>query len=954
MSRGSLQRILPRLRLAVRQGGALMSRIAKDLSAKRARLRPCAEVDKPPWNWWFSLAGLFLSVILTLAASWAPEEPPLLIPYHFRPYVPGALLLVSVALFLLTSGSLAQAFSQIEAGEYRLCSIYHLAARLSFLFSLAIAFPLIFSAYRDSLHDYLFPPHNASDKLGVLVATFGRYEEGVYTKSGKQLSADLANGLQESIPGSALEDRVVVKYANVLIGDQEMAQRWSERTGSKIVIWGKQYADNSVKISYLITGIGYENGRRSAKDLLQPFPTAFGDVGEALLSEEILKNSTAHLKFLVGILYAAEKKYRSSVQAFEEAIDSAGRAVDKTGIEVLWLHLGKAYASDNRLDEAFAAFQHTLDALQASDLPSDRKVKAEAYAGQGIVKLYTQELDQAQVLLSQALQHDSESTLATIGMGFIAMHQGQSAQAHQYFETAAELAPDWALPLYYLGYLAYAEQDYAAAVEDFKAAIVKAPNWALAHYALGDTYHQQGDCQKAIAAYQSAIEHAVNDEALKASASERQKIAAQSGCGIAMRTTQSISTAAAPTLELPPTASLGEVMFMVPWTGPELDRFSEVIANFERQNQIRVELESYAQDATMLTTRLALGLPPDAAILPSLGVMLSLAQQNALLPLEDLIGQERLAAYPPELLAIGSVEGRLFGLFLDVLPRNLVWYSPEKFAQAGYQVPQSWEELLQLEERMIADGHVPWCLGLEAGAATGWPGSDWIGDILLATNGSEVYNLWGVNEADWTSGSVREAWESWGDLVRDPARVYGGLDWALSTNNFEAAAPLFEDEAGCYLFRQPAFFLAFLREEHPKLHYGQDVDFFVFPSAMEAPGSDLILSGELLGLFTQSEEAQALARYLASAEAQAIWASGGRVAANREALPEMYSDPAERKLAELTLGARSLNFNAIERMPQGLALKLQQNVIAYSKGQSLDLILQQLAESALQEYRAIP
>ncbi len=356
MSRVSLQRILPRLRLAVRQGGTLVGRIAKDLLAKRARLRPCAEADKPPWNWWFSLAGLFLSVILlqlstgvvgpldalsgitldftnaqTLAASWAPEEPPLLIPYHFRPYVPGALLLVSVALFVLTSGSLAQKFSQIEAGEYRLCSIYHLAARLSFLFSLAIAFPLIYSAYRDSLHGYLFPPHNASDKLGVLVATIGRYEEGVYTKSGRQLSADLARGLQESIPKSeALKDRVAVMYANVLIGDQEMAQRWSERTGSKIVIWGKQYADNSVKISYLITGIGYENGRRSAKDLLQPFPTAFGNVGEALLSEEIIKRSTAHLKFLVGILYAAEKNYRSSAEAFDEAIDSAGRAADRT------------------------------------------------------------------------------------------------------------------------------------------------------------------------------------------------------------------------------------------------------------------------------------------------------------------------------------------------------------------------------------------------------------------------------------------------------------------------------------------------------------------------------------------------------------------------------------------------------------------------------------------------
>ena len=55
------------------------------------------------------------------------------------------------------------------------------------------------------------------------------------------------------------------------------------------------------------------------------------------------------------------------------------------------------------------------------------------------------------------------------------------------------------------------------------------------------------------------------------------------------------------------------------------------------------------------------------------------------------------------------------------------------FDAAGYQVPETWDELLALSDQIVADGGVPWCIGIESGGATGWPATDWVEDVMLRT-----------------------------------------------------------------------------------------------------------------------------------------------------------------------------------------------------------------------------
>ena len=47
--------------------------------------------------------------------------------------------------------------------------------------------------------------------------------------------------------------------------------------------------------------------------------------------------------------------------------------------------------------------------------------------------------------------------------------------------------------------------------------------------------------------------------------------------------------------------------------------------------------------------------------------------------------------------------------------KSLVWYSPDNFAEKGYTVPETWEDLMALQDKIVADGGVPWCIGIEFG-----------------------------------------------------------------------------------------------------------------------------------------------------------------------------------------------------------------------------------------------
>ena len=397
----------------------------------------------------------------------------------------------------------------------------------------------------------------------------------------------------------------------------------------------------------------------------------------------------------------------------------------------------------------------------------------------------------------------------------------------------------------------------------------------------------------------------------------------------------------------------GTVSVLAVWGGDELDNFRAMIAPFEEETGITVEYEGTRDLNAVLTTRIEGGNPPDLAGLPGPGQLKEFAQAGHLVALNDVLDMEQMRSeYDEGFLKLATIDGNLYGIFIKAAVKSLVWYNPKAFDAAGYEIPTTWDELNALEDQIVADGSKPWCIGLESGAASGWPGTDWIEDIMLRTAGPDTYDQWWNHEIAWTDAAVKNAWETWGTVVNDQEMVYGGQPWVLSTNFGEAPYPMFESPPKCYLHRQASFITSFITDQFPDLVAGEDYDFFQFPPIEPAQGQPLLVAGDLFGMFNDTPQARALMKYLVTADAQAIWAErGGFLSANKMVEPAVYPDQLTQQIGEMLTQATAVRFDASDLMPEAVNNAFWSGIMDFvSQPDTLDSILDSIESAAQDAY----
>ena len=120
--------------------------------------------------------------------------------------------------------------------------------------------------------------------------------------------------------------------------------------------------------------------------------------------------------------------------------------------------------------------------------------------------------------------------------------------------------------------------------------------------------------------------------------------------------------------------------------------------------------------------------------------MAELARGGRLIDLSSVVDMASLQAdYSQDWIRLGQVDNRLVGIFIKTALKGQIWHNPAALNQAGYSIPQTWDETMALSQRIAQSGTTPWCIGLESGAASGWPGTDWIENIVLRQSGTDVY-----------------------------------------------------------------------------------------------------------------------------------------------------------------------------------------------------------------------
>jgi len=358
-----------------------------------------------------------------------------------------------------------------------------------------------------------------------------------------------------------------------------------------------------------------------------------------------------------------------------------------------------------------------------------------------------------------------------------------------------------------------------------------------------------------------------------------------------------------------------------PWGGVDKELFESVLAYFEAATGASVEYNGGDGFEQRIMVNVEAGSPPDIAVVPQPGLAADLAKRGKLTPLGDAT-QTWLAenyAAGQSWVDLGTYAGpdgakALYGLFYKVDLKSLVWYSPENFADAGYDVPQTMEELKALTEKIVADGGTPWCIGLGSGPATGWPATDWVEDMMLRNNTPADYDAWTTNALAFTDPKVLAAIDDFGWFAKNDSFVAGGSGAVGSTDFRDSPKGLFTSPPQCYMHRQASFIPSFFPEG---TQIGEDADFFYFPAyAGKDLGKPVLGAGTVFVMTHESDAAKAFFDFLETPIAHEVWmAQTGFLTPLKTVNAEVYGDATLKKMGEILLNASTFRFDGSDLMP---------------------------------------
>ncbi|MET7340645.1 carbohydrate ABC transporter substrate-binding protein [Streptomyces sp. NPDC087866] len=298
------------------------------------------------------------------------------------------------------------------------------------------------------------------------------------------------------------------------------------------------------------------------------------------------------------------------------------------------------------------------------------------------------------------------------------------------------------------------------------------------------------------------------------------------------------------------------VTILGPWTDTQERRFKDVLDGFG----IPYTYQGTAATREVLLAEVQAGNPPDIAILPGVGELVEYAAEGRLKSLTGLYDPgEYGTPWLPE--AEGMKKDLWVPLKVDL--KSIVWY---RRGEAPPPRPAPLDA---------------WCTAMGDDGSSGWPGSDWIEDLILQQAGPVQYARWATGHLDWTAGHVVTAWTTWAGLLAQGSRS-------------RRLAILEDDHRGrpgghgllfggsCALEHQGSFARSFYGDHRDRAD--------LTDSAPLLPGGPYTVkahevSADFAALFGDGDRARTLIRRLTSEKAQEEWGRTGGVFSADSAVP---------------------------------------------------------------------
>lgn len=358
-----------------------------------------------------------------------------------------------------------------------------------------------------------------------------------------------------------------------------------------------------------------------------------------------------------------------------------------------------------------------------------------------------------------------------------------------------------------------------------------------------------------------------------------------------------------------------------PWITSDEEHIRAVMEPFIEQTGVTLEYTGSDSFEQQIIIDVEAGSPPNISIFPQPGLAADLAKKGQLVELgadTEAWMKENYAA-GQSWVDLGTYPGAdgnkaFFGFPYKVDLKSIVWYVPDNMADAGYEIPTTMEDLKALTDQIVADGGTPWCIGIGSEAATGWPATDWVEDMMLRTQPPEVYDAWTSHTMPFNDPSVVAAIDEFGYFAKNDAYVAGGAASVATTDFRDSPNGLFTVPPQCYLHRMPSFISSFFPEG---TELGTDADFFYFPSyASKDLGNPVLGAGTMFGITKDSKAARAFIDYLKTNTAHEVWMGrAGFLTPLKTVDTSAYANDTLRKQGDILLNATTFRFDGSDLMP---------------------------------------
>jgi alpha-glucoside transport system substrate-binding protein len=380
------------------------------------------------------------------------------------------------------------------------------------------------------------------------------------------------------------------------------------------------------------------------------------------------------------------------------------------------------------------------------------------------------------------------------------------------------------------------------------------------------------------------------------------------------------------------------VSIQTQWIGGEGANFAAAIADFAKKSGITIQVDSIGSShETVLRTRIEGGSPPDLAMLAQPTAVLAYGADNKLIDVSTFMTGTFSADHSATVGLITDEAGHVWGIPYKADVKSTVWYPIKYFAANNLEVPETWDELITLSDAIKGKGSAPWCMGMEAGTATGWQATDWIEEIMLRTQTPEKYNQWINHELPFNSPEVKAAFDKLAQIMFTDGYVFGGNTAIVETPQtqpFDGAFPGSPHgtstewngfKPDCVMHKIPTWygpdFFPDVRAGGAgtvtKYPIGTDIGIFYLPPINPEQGAAALGSADTLMVLADRPEVRAVAEFLSTPAGIQRWIeAGSAISANNKTPQAWYAGFYKLDVAsKIVNNASYVGFDASDLMP---------------------------------------